>query len=252
GIFSSAGGTGARAITLRDITVSDVPLAGISSNNRSDSSWDIESVTISHTGDSGVYFVGSNFTIAHSTIIDPRTNASIPYPRHGIYAAGPSPTIVDNVIGGSSTSGISLRYQDSVIEGNRITGGTRGISFEEQARVAGCTRVLFNTISGVSDSGIVVARPAIESFVAVNNTVVDAAPYGMYFQAVPKLTIANNLVVSNRRPARLLSIRPPTLSYSEHHNLWHGGARTAFYWQAKPATFGAYRGASGEGLSDRT
>src|SRR5262249_18266655 len=35
GIFSSAGGTGARAITLRDITVSDVPLAGISSNNRS-------------------------------------------------------------------------------------------------------------------------------------------------------------------------------------------------------------------------
>src|SRR5262249_45765293 len=142
--------------------------------------------------------------------------------------------------------------QDSVIEGNRITGGTRGISFEEQARVAGCTRVLFNTISGVSDSGIVVARPAIESFVVANNTIVDAARYGMYFQAVATLTIANNIAASSRPPGTLLSVRPPTLSYSEHNNLWHGRLRTAFSWQAKPETFGAYSGASGEGRSDRT
>lgn len=251
GIFSSAGGTGARAITLLDVTVSHVPLAGISSNNRSDSSWYIDSVTISHTGDSGVYFVGSNFTIAHSTIMDTGTNASIAYPRHGIYAAGPDPTIVDNVIGRSSTSGISLRYQDSVVEGNRIAGGTRGISFEEQAHVAGCTRIVFNTISGVSDSGIVVARPAIESFVVANNTIVDAAAYGMYFQAVPKLTIANNIVESSDPTAKLLSVRAATLSYSEHNNLWHGGGRAAFSWQAKPEAFGAYSGASGEGRSDR-
>jgi hypothetical protein len=251
GIFSSARGSGVRAIKLQNITISDVPLAGISSNNRSDSSWIIDGVTIRHAGDSGIYFIGSNFTITRSDIVDTGTNASIPYPRHGIYAAGPTPTIVNNIIRGSSTSGVSLRYQDALVQGNRITGGARGISFEEQAAVGGRTRIVFNTISDVSDSGIVVARPAIESFIVANNTIKDAGAYGMYFQAVPTLILANNLVASYSTTANLLSVRRPTVSYSEHNNLWYGARGRAFYWNGSPRGFDAYRAVSGEGLADR-
>ncbi len=251
GVFSSAGGSGVHAVKLSNLTISNVPLAGVSSNNRSDSNWIIDGVTITHTGDSGIYFVGSNFAITHSHIVDTGTNESIGYPRHGIYAAGPAPAILNNVIERSSTSGISLRYQDSIVQGNRIRGGVRGVSFEEQAAVAGRTRIVFNTISGVSDSGIVVARPAIESFVVANNTITGAGTYGMYFQAVDKLTIANNIVASSRTNARLLNVRKPTGSYGEHSNLWNGGPRTAFYWNGVGRDFNTYRVASGQGRADR-
>jgi hypothetical protein len=250
GIFSSASGSGARAIVLRNLTISDVPLAGISANNVSDSAWIIDGVTISHTGDSGIYFVGSNFTISESTIAVTGTRPSIGYPRHGIYAAGPTPTIVSNTITQSSTSGISLRYQNGFVEGNRISGGARGISFEEQATTAGTTRIVYNAISNVTDSGIVVARTAIENFVVANNTIRGSGTYGMYFQVVPNLTIANNIVQATAWGAGLLSVRAPSVSYSEHNNLWYGGSSMPFYWNGTARTFGAYQNASRQGLAD--
>jgi len=251
GVFSSAGGTGVRAVELSNLTISDVPLAGISSNNRADSGWVIDGVTVTHTGDSGIYFLGSNFTISRSHIADTGTNTSIGYPRHGIYAAGPAPTIVNNVIENSSTSGISLRYQDSLVQANRIRGGVRGVSFEEQADVSGRTRILFNTISDVSDSGIVVARPAIESFVVAGNTIKGARTYGLYFQTVSNLTIMNNVVDTSRARASLLSVRKPTRSFGEHDNLWSRASRTAFSWNGVARSFNAYRRASGGGRADR-
>jgi hypothetical protein len=250
GIFSSAGGTGVRAIVLRDLTISDVPLAGISSNNVADNGWLIDDVTISRTGDSGIYFVGSDFTISDSTIATTGTQALIGYPRHGIYAAGPTPTIVGNTITQSSTSGISLRYQNGFVAGNSISGGARGVSFEEQATVAGTTRIAYNTISNVTDSGIVVARTAIENFVVANNTIRGSRAYGMYFQVVPSLTIANNIVQGTTAGAALLSVRAPSSSYSEHNNLWYGAGGMPFYWNGSGRTFGTYRIASGQGLAD--
>ncbi len=250
GIFSSAGGTGVGTILLRDLTISDVPLAGISSNNLADRAWRIEGVRILQTGDSGIYFIGSDFTISDSSIDSTGRDSSIGYPRHGIYAAGPSPTIVNDDITQSSTSGISLRYQNGFVAGNHISGGARGISFEEQARSVGTTRIVYNTISNVSDSGIVVARAAIENFVVANNTIQGAGTYGMYFQVVPNLTIANNIVQATTAGAALLSVRAPSSSYSEHNNLWYGGDSTGFYWNGSARTFGAYRNASRQGLSD--
>jgi hypothetical protein len=250
GIFSSAGGTGAGTILLRDLTISDVPLAGISSNNLADRAWRIQGVRISRTGDSGIYFLGSDFTISDSSIDSTGRDPSIGYPRHGIYAAGPSPTIVNNDITQSSTSGISLRYQNGFVACNRISGGARGISFEEQASSVGTTRIVYNTISNVSDSGIVVARTAIENFVVANNTIQGAGTYGMYFHVVPNLTIANNIVRATAAGAALLSVRAPSSSYSEHNNLWYGGSSTGFYWNGSARTFGAYRTASRQGLAD--
>jgi hypothetical protein len=158
GVLSSAAGAGASGITLRDLAISNIPLAGISSNNARDSDWLIDRISISHTGDSGIYFVGSDFTISGSRIVDTGTRSSIGYPRHGIYAAGPAPRIVGNTIASFSTSGVSLRYQNGVVVGNRITGGARGVSFEEQASTAGTTRIAHNTISDVSDDRLLIVR----------------------------------------------------------------------------------------------
>lgn len=252
GVFSAAGGHGAQGIVLDDLTISDVPLAGISSNNRSDTDWLVDGVRIARTGDSGIYFLGSKFTIADSTITKTGLRPSIGYPRHGIYAAGPMPTIVDNTITQSSTSGISLRYQDAVVEGNRISGGARGISFEEQATSAGTTRIAYNAISNVTDSGIVVARGAIESFIVANNTIRGSDAYGMYFQVVPNLTLANNIIQATTLNARLLSVRLPSGTYSEHNNLWYGGSDAPFYWNGASRTFTGYRSDSRRGLGDIT
>src|SRR5262249_45365038 len=132
-----------------------------------------------------------------------------------------------------------------------IRGAARGVSFEEQADVAGRTRILFNTISDVSDSGIVVARPAIESFVVADNTIERVRTYGIYFQTVSNLTITNNIVDTGSVNASLLSVRRPTSSFSEHNNLWNGGSPRSFYWDGVVRDFNAYRRASGAGLADR-
>jgi hypothetical protein len=251
GVFSSSRGVGARGITLRDVAISDIPLAGISSNNSADSGWLIDGVTISRTGDSGIYFVGSNFTVSRSTIADTGLRASIPFPRHGIYAAGPDPNILDNTITRFSTSGVSLRFQNGAVAGNRISHGARGVSFEDQATVAGTTRIVYNAISDVSDSGIVVARPASESFVVANNTIQAAGTYGIYFQVVPELTIANNIVDVTSSRAALLDVRAPTASYREHNNLWHSVSAMPFYFDGSVRTFSGYRRVSGRGFSDQ-
>ena len=252
GVFSSATGGGAQGITLRNLTISNAPLAGINSNNPADDGWLVEEVSIHQTGDSGIHFKGSNFVIASSTIVDTGTDASIGYPRHAIYAAGPDATIVNNTIAGFSTSGISLRFQNALVEGNRISDGVKGISFDNQATAAGTTEILYNTVSDVSDAGIVVATPASESFLVTDNTIVAAGNYGIYIQVVPTLTIANNIVVATSATANLLNVRPPASSYSEHHNVWYGGSSLPFYWNGSARTFLDYQSLSGQGAGDLT
>jgi hypothetical protein len=250
GVFSSAAGEGAQGITLRDLDISNTTLTGITSDNPADDGWLIQDVSIHGTGDSGIFFRGSHFVIEDSTIVDTGLDTSIRYPRHGIYASGPDATIVDNEITRFSASGISLRFQNSLVEGNRISSGAKGISFDNQATAAGVTVIHHNTISDVSDSGIVVATPASESFVVANNTIVGAATYGIYVQVVPALTLANNIVEATSETAALLNVRPPSSSYSEHHNLWHGGSSSPFFWNGSARTFLTYQSLSGQGESD--
>lgn len=252
GVFSSATGGGAQGITLRNLTISDVPRTGINSDNPADEGWLIENVGIQHTGDSGIYFKGSDFSIRNSTIVDTGTDASIRYPRHAIYAAGPDTTIVNNTIADFSSSGISLRFQNAFVEGNRISGGAKGISFDNQATAPGRTDILYNTVSDVSDAGIVVATPASESFLVADNTIVGAGNYGIYVQVVPALTIANNIIEATSDTANLLNVRPSSASYSEHNNLWYGGSSSPFYWNGTARTFLEYLRFSGQGASDLT
>src|SRR5262249_54904581 len=87
GVFSSASGSGGCAVKLSNMTTSTVPRAGVSSNTRPDCNWITAGVPISHPGAPGISFLGSNSTISPSHIVEPGTNDSIGYPRHGIYAS---------------------------------------------------------------------------------------------------------------------------------------------------------------------
>ena len=250
GIFSSAAGTGVKRITLRGVAISDTPLAGISSNNRDDADWLIDRVRVSRTGDSGIYFVGSGLTVTRSRILDTGLDVRIPYPRHGIYAKGADATLTRNVIARFSTSGISLRRQNGVVSENRISGGRKGVSFDDEATAAGTTSIARNAIARVSDSGIAVASARWERFVLAGNTVVGARRFGVYLGAVPELAITDNTVVVRRFATGVLGVRPPARRYREHDNSWHGGPARGFVWNGSPRTFADYRRASGEGRSD--
>ena len=144
---------------------------------------------------------------------------------------------MNNTIAGFSTSGISLRFQNAFVEGNRISGGVKGISFDNEATAPGTTQILYNTVSDVSETGIIVATPASESFLVIANTIVGAGKYGLYIQVVPSLTIANNIVEATSDTANLFNVRPPTSNYSEHHNL-------STEARARPSTGTAWHGPS--------
>jgi len=248
-VFSSAEGTGAQSIVLADMKISDAPLAGVSSNNRLDAGWRIDGVAISGTGDSGIYFVGSSFTITNSTITDTGRDARIPYPRHGIYAKGAGATIVGNAVRDFSTSGISLRRQGSLVEGNRISGGRKGISFDDEATAPGTTRVVCNSIRAVSDSGIAIMSAASERFVLADNTIDGAARNGVYAETVAELTLANNAVAA-RSLGSVLNTRSSIAGYSEHDNIWLAGRALRVYWNGLRRTFSTYSRISGQGRGD--
>jgi len=250
GVFSSAGGGGARSITLRNVAVADTPLAGISSNNRLDADWRIEGVVVSHTGDSGIYFVGSHFTIDGSTITHTGRRRVIPYPRHAIYAKGNAPTIVGNIIRDFSTSGISLRRQGGRVEGNLVSSGRKGISFDDEATAPGTTRVACNTIRDVSDSGIAINSAASERFVLVGNAIVDAGRYGVYSETVPALTLAHNVVQVRSAAGALLGARSSIGRYGEHDNVWYAGRMKSVVWDGSPRSLSTYAGLSGQARHD--
>jgi hypothetical protein len=93
GIFSSASGAGAVGIMLENLSVTNVAGYGIISDNPADSGWTIANVVIDQTGDSGVLFRGSGFTLTGSTITNTGTDSSIspipaPTPRSPIRATG--------------------------------------------------------------------------------------------------------------------------------------------------------------------
>lgn len=249
GVFSSSQGTGAQGIVLRDMEISNTPLAGVSSNNRHDAGWVIDRVEISHTGDSGVYFVGSHFTVESSTITHTGRDSRIPYPRHGIYAKGADPTIRANVIRDFSTSGVSLRRQGGLVEGNRVSGGRKGISFDDEATTSGTTRVLCNSVLDVSDSGIALMAAASERFVVAGNTIGGAARNGIYVETVPQLTLVNNTIAA-RSAAALLNVRSTIAHYREHDNAWSARGSRPVFWNGSPTPFSTYARISGQGRGD--
>lgn len=200
GVAASASGTGAADVTLENLSISNVGIA-VNSANWGDTNWTIRNNVIAHTGDSGMILYGSNFLVTGNSISDTGTDDSIGYGKHGIYLKVIDATLTYNTITGSDSEGISVRYRNSVIEHNDISGAEDGIGWYQYDPVAGTTYWRYNTISNTTGADIYVSPwdPAggstRESFVITNNTLSKLS--GQYLNLHPTsgtYTVSDNIL----------------------------------------------------------
>jgi hypothetical protein len=174
-------------ITIERMTISDTRI-GINVANDVDKRWTIRENQISHTGDSGMILLGTDFSVTGNAILDTGNASSIDYAKHGIYLKVVNARVSYNTIHDFESSGVSVRNRNSVVEHNDISGGQQGITWYQFDPVAGTSYWRYNTISGTTDAGIYVSRedeagPTRESFVITNNTLSKRA--GVYTDLQP-------------------------------------------------------------------
>jgi hypothetical protein len=236
-------------ITIRNCMLADGGAFGINSPSLTDHNWTIERNLISHTDETGITFRGARFTVSGNTILD--TGLSPSEGAHGVYAKGPAAQVIDNTIVGFAASGVSIRYENSVVRGNRISGGLIGVSQFQDAEVSkgGRSLIAYNTIADVTLAGIYLDGSSLEQFVILNNTIKMTDGWGMNLHEVTALTLVNNVVTGNFEDF-VLVVRKPKRNYSEHHNLWYPAGGAKFGWNRDVMSFADYAKASGQGKAD--
>lgn len=255
GLQAGTGGAGSSDITIRACSFFNVAIA-IHSGNPADAHWTIEDNSIEYTRDSAVITRGHDQLIQRNTILESGADATIPFGKHGIYVNGPANVVRDNVIRGFSSNGVSLRYHDTLVEGNDIRNGPIAIAFFTRSATAGTTRVLYNAIGGTSASIYVddfssVGGPTAESFLIANNTMTPGGGIGVHVAGTSgSVTVANNVVVGADRAALVLGAIDGT--YSEHHNLWWNGPGGVVNFALARTWYDlvGYQLASGQGTAD--
>ena len=184
-----------------------------------------------------------------------------------MYAKGPGATVLDNTITSPQDVGVSLRHQDSVVQGNAIAGGQKGIAFSSETTTPGTTYILGNTVYGQSDAAIETyagTHPVYESFVIASNTVYDPGNYAVYLVSGPNsattqtVILANNLLEIGTGALGYLNLAYPTTyksnTYVEHYDALYGaGNSSPFYINGAARTWSTYAswfGSHTEGRSD--
>jgi Right handed beta helix region len=185
--------------------------------NAEGANWTIAHNTINDTGDSGMLLGytagapgepagGSNFLVTGNTISNTGLNAAITYGTHGIYDKVANSTITDNTISHFHDDGISVRYRDSTISGNRLSYGAVGLAWFQYDTTAGTSRWTDNSISHMSAAGIFVCGikqgclPALESFQISGGAITDYGASEMNLQPT-----SGTYSVAQPRPARPIS-----------------------------------------------
>jgi Periplasmic copper-binding protein (NosD) len=154
GVASSAScGDGVVNLTIRDSEILNVSIA-INSASPSDSAWRISGNRIQNTGDSALLIKASHASITENVILDAGFNPAITYGKHAVYASGPSMKIAYNTIDHFSANGLSMRYRDSLVERNTISGGPIGIAWFQDDLVQGTALWRYNTIRNYTAAGI--------------------------------------------------------------------------------------------------
>jgi hypothetical protein len=137
--------------------------------------WKIRGNRISRTGDSGMLLRGSHFSVIGNTITDTGLDTSIGYGTHGIYLKASRSNVIGNTINNFHDDGVSVRYPNSRVEGNRIAGGSFGIAWFQYSDTRGVSRWSDNTIAHTRIAAIYVSPSDIggatdEHFVITDNT----------------------------------------------------------------------------------
>ncbi|MDX6696633.1 MAG: hypothetical protein QOE65_30 [Solirubrobacteraceae bacterium] len=142
--------------------------------------WTIEASQVDRSGDSGMILIGARYTIRANLITDTGIDSSIDYGKHGIYLKVVDAVVTDNTIKGFSDNGVSVRFRNSRIERNTISGGPIAIAWFQYDTVPGTSTWRNNDISRTTAAGMYVSRtdesgPTRESFVIANNRIDPAA-----------------------------------------------------------------------------
>jgi hypothetical protein len=136
--------------------------------------WTIEANHVDGSGDSGMILIGARHTIRANLITDTGIDRSIDFGKHGIYLKVVDAVVTDNTIKGFSDNGVSVRFRNSRIERNTISGGPIGIAWFQYDTVAGTSTWRGNDITQTTAASVYVSRtdeagPTRESFVIANN-----------------------------------------------------------------------------------
>jgi parallel beta-helix repeat protein len=153
------------------------------------SHWVIENSTISNTGLSGMLLNGDDYLIADNTITNTGLDTTNGYNNHGIYLDASDTMVIGNSIIDSADSGISVRYRNSTITGNTVSGAEIGIDFYETDKTGGHSFWTDNTLSGTTVASVFVCgtqegcREPLETITISGNTL--SKSDGIYMNLQP-------------------------------------------------------------------
>jgi Big-like domain-containing protein len=136
--------------------------------------WTIEASHVDGSGDSGMILIGERHTIRANLITNTGVDSSIDFGKHGIYLKVVDALVIENTIKGFSDNGVSVRFRNSRIERNTISGGPIGIAWFQYDTVPGTSTWRNNDITQTTAAGMYVSRtdeagPTRESFVIAGN-----------------------------------------------------------------------------------
>jgi parallel beta helix pectate lyase-like protein len=138
--------------------------------------WVIQNSTIQNTGLSGMLLNGDHYLITANTLQRTGLDTTNGYNNHGIYLDASDATITNNTITSFAESAISVRYRNSTITANNLSGGQIGIDFYQTDTTPGHSYWTNNTITNTSVAGLFVCGTAescnqpLESFTITQNT----------------------------------------------------------------------------------
>ena len=151
--------------------------------------WVIENSQISDTGLSGMLLNGDDYLITDNTITNTGLDTTNGYNNHGIYLDASDATITGNTITGSAESAISVRYRNSTILDNILSGARIGIDYYQTGTAAGHSDWTDNRISDTTVADIFVCgtaegcREPLDSFTITGNKLTKTS--GIYMNLQP-------------------------------------------------------------------
>jgi hypothetical protein len=145
---------------------------------------------------------GEAFVIEGNTIENCGLSESVGYGVHGIYLKVRHARVINNTIRHVDDDGVSVRYGDSTLTGNRIEDAAIGIAWFQYDGSALTSHWTGNTITQTTDAGIYVSPSDVlgatkESFVIEGNTIGPLAS-GVHTNLSP--TTGTYLVQENTLP----------------------------------------------------
>jgi hypothetical protein len=167
-VGAAQGVLGSRDGLVTDVLIDDVVIAdaivGVNSASPANARWTLANSTVAFTRDSGVILEGADMTVRDTTITDTgRGWATLRHNVHGIYSKSPRLSVLRTVIGPNRDpegEGISTRFRDALIDGNRIHDVAYAIGYYNDdptaAYGAGTTTVRRNIAWRLSAGGLYV------------------------------------------------------------------------------------------------